>query len=152
MAFSRSGTSSITRMPRSADSTTSSSLAESVRFGAQECLISAKELEKKFPSTTGNYILTFHALELGLKAFLLKQGLSADDLRKRHGHNLVRLLEISQNHGLSLSTPDAKDLIAWINEWHDDKVKIRYDFTSTRELPWCDMILPIVDEVIAASK
>jgi hypothetical protein len=42
------------------------------------------------PSAAGEYILTLHALELALKAFLAQQGLSSKKLRsKPFRHNLV---------------------------------------------------------------
>jgi hypothetical protein len=41
---------------------------------AFECLMAAIELDRGFSDRTGEYILTFYAIELGLKAFLIKRG------------------------------------------------------------------------------
>ena len=45
--------------------------------------------------------LTGHAIELALKAFLLKHGVTLTELRSRKfGHNLVALMDESLNRGL----------------------------------------------------
>ena len=99
---------------------------------------------------TGEYIVTFHAIELGLKAFLVSKGITEKELRKRpFGHNLVRLFAEAKSRGMSLSIPNAEDFIAWINEWHCDEVKIRYEFTKTRTLPICNTLFPLAEAIIA---
>ena len=55
---------------------------------------------------------TFHAIELGLKAFLAGKGLIEEKLRnKPFGHNLVELHKEAKANGLRLSTPYADELI-----------------------------------------
>lgn len=134
------------------DRTTSKGLSTSFRHGAQECLFGAEQLEKNGMSNlTPEYILTLHAIELGLKAFLAKQGLTAEQLRKKYGHDLVRLYGEAKKHGLSLSGNDIETTLAWVNEYHD-KPLLRYEFAQTRELPICAELFPIVAELITASK
>jgi hypothetical protein len=102
-------------------------------------------------SLTPQYILTFHAIELGLKAFLAKHGLTADKLRKKYGHNLVSLNTEAKKRGLRINVNDIEKTLARINEYHD-KPLLRYDFAQTRELPICAELFPIVTELIKASK
>lgn len=102
---------------------------------------------------TGEYILTFHALELGLKAFLAKSGLSNDELRKKpFSHNLVNLYGEACKRGLSISLHKVEETIEWINEYHDQGALLRYDFAQTRELPMCATLFPIVQAILAASE
>ncbi len=46
------------------------------------------------------FYLTCHAIELSLKAFLLRQGVSVPDLKKKFRHNLTRILEHANGLGL----------------------------------------------------
>ena len=39
-------------------------------------------------------------------------------------------------------------LIACVNEWHYKDVKIRYEFTKTRSLPMCAVLIPLATEII----
>jgi hypothetical protein len=87
----RSKTSTHVRLTAGIDPSTDAGRAMALRFGAGECLTGAKKLDAGFPDLTGEYILTFHALELALKAFLAKSGVTNDELRKTYGHNLVEL-------------------------------------------------------------
>ncbi len=91
----------------------------------------------------------FHALELGLKAFLIRYGMTEEDLSKRpYGHDLERLYSEALRHGLSLRFADANKMIAWCNEWHSGRIKIRYKFTETRTLPMCRVVFPLIEEII----
>jgi hypothetical protein len=80
---------------------------------------------------------------LGLKAFLLKHGVPEEDLRKKYPHDLVMLLQEATQRGLSLATPNVEDMVEWINDWHCDEVKIRYEFTTERFLPLCNAVFPL---------
>lgn len=102
---------------------------------------------------TGEYIVTFHAIELGLKAFLIKNGMSAERLRKKpYGHNLTELFEAAARRGLTLGDPDARGMLQWANEWHSEGVKIRYEFAEPRELPICSTLFPLTEAIINASR
>src|SRR5262245_52004010 len=136
MTETRDGASSGLRIPRlSVDTSTPEGLAAVFADGAGECLWAAQYLDKGVPDLTGEYILVFHAVELGLKAFLIRQGVAEEDLRRPpYGHDLVKLYEDAKARGLSLQSPeaDAKVWLEWINEWHNKGVRIRYDFASWR--------------------
>lgn len=142
-----------TRLVLGIDPNTDEGRATAFRYGAGECLLGARKLDEGMGNLTGEYILTFHALELGLKAFLAKSGLSNRALRTRpYRHNLLNLYDEACRQGLVLSIQDARNLIEWVNEQHDEDALIRYDFTKTRELPACATLFPIVEAVLAASK
>jgi hypothetical protein len=124
-------------------------LSDAYQIGASECLVAGKKLDDGFSDLTGEYIVTFHAIELGLKAFLIRRGLTEDELKKKpYGHNLVGLYKKAVGMGLVLHSENADDLISWINEWHNDGVKIRYDFSSQRTLPMCVLLFPLAEEII----
>jgi hypothetical protein len=57
----------------------------------------------------------------------------------------------AKHRGLSLKVPNAND-IEWINKWHCDEVKIRYEFGTERFLPLCKAIFPLAEEIIAAAR
>jgi hypothetical protein len=96
-------------------------------------------------------ILAFHALELALKAFLAKHGLTRKTLRnKPYAHDLDRLYSDAVQRGLSLPA-HSKELIAAVNEYHSAHI-IRYEFTTTRRLPTCAKLFPIVEAILAACK
>jgi hypothetical protein len=70
-------------------------------MGASECLMAAMELDRGFSDRTGEYIVTFHAIELGLKAFLIKCGVPEWGLREKpYGHDLVCLYNMAKQRGL----------------------------------------------------
>jgi hypothetical protein len=109
-----------------------------------------QQLDKGLSDLTGEYILTFHALELGLKAFLAKFGMTDKDLRS-YRHNLARLYGAAKQRGMSLSVQDAETMLGWANEWHCDGVKIRYEFAKPRTLPVCNTLFPLASAIINAS-
>lgn len=119
-------------------------------IGAGECLADARRLQEGvFSDRTGHYIITLHAIELGIKAYLIGKGCSEESLRsKPFGHDLVELYKAAKAKGLVLTTPNAEDLIEWINEWHCQGVKIRYEFTEERALPMCEVLFPLASEII----
>ncbi len=125
--------------------------AKALASGAAEFLEAAKILDHSGkPDQTVECTVLFHAIELGLKAFLLKRGVPEKDLRA-HGHDLVKLFQEAKQRGLSLITQNAEDMIKWINEWHCNEVKIRYEFGSERFLPLCNAVFPLAEEIITAA-
>ena len=69
--------------------------------------MAAMELDRGFSDRTGEYIVTFHAIEFGLKAFLIKCGVPEWGLReKAYGHDLVCLYNMAKQRGLSLGITD----------------------------------------------
>jgi hypothetical protein len=142
----RATASSGTRIPPfGLDPSTPAGQAKALAIGAGECLKGAMDLDQGFPDLTGEYILTFHAIELGLKAFLVSRGVAP----RSFGHNLIKLYEAAKQQGLSIGIPDAAEMLAWINEWHCDDVKIRYEFTIPRHLPMCSTLFPLAEAIIS---
>jgi HEPN domain-containing protein len=128
-------------------------LCKALGRGAEICLTGAKKLDE--PSSgwdlPDRQILAFHALELALKAFLAKQGLTRETLRNPpYGHDLDRLYSNAVQRGLS-SPAGSKELIAAINEYHKTHI-IRYEFGTTRTVPTCNKLFPIVEAILAACK
>lgn len=142
-----------TRLVIGIDPNTPAGRSKAFRNGAGECLQGAMKLNAVFQDLTPAYIITFHALELALKAFLAKNGLTNDQLRKNpFGHNLENLYGEACKHGLLLSIPNVVGTIEWINEYHDKGALLRYDFENMRELPMCETLFPIVEAILVASK
>jgi hypothetical protein len=153
MALNRIQASTSTRLTTGIDPSTPDGLSRAFAHGAIECLVAARELDKGFSDLTGEYIVTFHAIELGLKAFLIKHGMTETMLRsKSYRHDLVKLYGAARQYGMSLGLPDVDDLLAWINEWHSDGVKIRYEFASQRTLPVCATLFPLAEAIINANR
>jgi hypothetical protein len=135
------------------DPNTPAGLCKAFGIGAEICLTGAKKLDE--PSSgwdlPDRQILAFHALELALKAFLAKRGLTRKILRKKpYGHDLDHLYSEAVHRGLSLP-PRSKELIAKINASHNTHI-IRYEFETTRTVPTCKTVFPIVEAILAACK
>jgi hypothetical protein len=141
-----------TRIVTGIDPATMEGQSRALAHGATECLIAAEQLDKGMPDFTGEYILTFHAIELGLKAFLLKHGVPDQCLHSYYGHDVVRLYEAAKQRGMSLSVPDVEAMLAWVNEWNYRRARIRYEFTHTRSFPVCNTLFPLAGAIINASK
>ena len=109
-------------------------------------------MDAVFKDQTPSYILTFHALELALKAFLAKNGLTNNELWKTHGHDLDSLYGEARKRGLSISFPNVAVTIEWVNEYHDKGALLRYDFENPRALPMCETLFPIVEAILVATK
>lgn len=152
MAFDRDKVVQTVRLASGIDPSTPEGLSRAFARGASECFIAAEVLDTRFADTTGEYILLLHCIELALKAFMIKCGMTEAVLRKKHfGHDLVRLYEAAEQHGLQLNAPDI-ELIRWVNEWHNDGVKIRYEFGTPRALPMCEVLLPIAAKILDATR
>ena len=91
--------STATRLPPiGIDPSTPDGLSKAFSMGASECLMAAMELDRGFSDRTGEYIVTFHAIELGLKAFLIKCGVPEWGLREKpYGHDLVCLYNMAKS-------------------------------------------------------
>jgi hypothetical protein len=127
-------------------------VANAMAYGADQILSCAKILDAGVKDLVGAYILTFHAIELGLKAFLIKKGFSEVMLKsKEYGHNLVTLYSAAKTHGLTLTYPDVEDMLTWINASHLTTM-IRYQFLESPLLPHCATLFPLAHAVIKASK
>ena len=139
-----------TRVPVGIDPNTNEGRSEGFWNGSYECFLAAEKLDDEMQDTVGEYILIFHALELGLKAFLAKHGYSNRDLRQEpFGHNLVNLCATACKHGLSIQAYESDGLIKWLSESYNS---LRYDFTEEREHPMGQVLFPVVDAVLVASQ
>ncbi len=139
--------------PHDIDPDTPAGLCKAFRIGADICLTGAKKLHAASPGwdLPDRQILAFHALELALKAFLAKHGLTREKLRKKpYGHDLDRLYSDAVKRGLP-PPPRGKELIAAINEYHNVHI-IRYEFATTRTMPTCKSLFPIVEAILAECK
>jgi HEPN domain-containing protein len=141
----------VTWLSNDIDPNTPAGFCKALRRGAEICLTGAKTLDA---SSSGwdlpdRQILAFHALELALKAFLAKHGLTRETLRnKPYGHDLDRLYSDAIQRGLS-PPPRSKELIAAVNEYHNTHI-IPYEFATTRTVPTCATLFPIVEAILAA--
>ena len=152
-SFKRPRGNVVTRPSLGVDLKTDAGRSEEFRQGSRECLHCAKSLHKQSPHLRGEYILAFHAIELALKAFLAKRGLSNAALaRSPYSHNLVKLCAEARAQGLRLTVHNADALIEWINEYHDEGAAIRYKFAEQTEIPNCTTLFPIAEEILTASK
>jgi hypothetical protein len=87
--------------------------------------------------------------ECRLIGVLIGKGVSEEELRaKPIGHNFVELFKAAKAKGMELVTAQADNLIDWINDWHFNGVKIRYEFTEDRVLPTCEVLIPLAQEII----
>jgi hypothetical protein len=134
----------IARVPIGIDLNTDEGRCKAFHQLARECLGGAKTIAAGYPQSIGEYILTAHALELGLKAFLAKFGVPNETLRNTFGHNLLMLHEEACKRGLSISAANAKSDIEWIGEYHS--APLRYDFRKC-ELPASERLFQIVEAV-----
>jgi hypothetical protein len=136
------------------DTSTPQGLADAFRHGATECPFNAEALDKgKTANLTGHYIITLHAIELGLKAFLAKRGLTEIQLsRNPYGHDLVSLYSEAVKRGLQANVPDMESTLKLLNTYHHKGAILRYDFASTRELPVCSDLFPIISGLLNASR
>lgn len=155
MALDRTRASAETRFVAAStviNQSTPDGLRLAYELGAREFLLCARKLDKDCSGSTGEYVLTFHAVELALKAFLAQRGVSKEVLRFRpYGHDLSSLYEAAQQRGMLLNISDAKETLAWANEWHHDDAKLRYEFIDERTLPICATLFPLVEAIITAA-
>jgi hypothetical protein len=142
-----------TRLVVGLDPDTDEGRAKAFFNGAYECLIGAKKLDEGFSDLAGEYILTLHALELGLKSFLANVGMTDEELsRYPYAHNLENLYDEAARRGLAVSMPKARNFVEWLNVCHDRGALLRYDFMHARELPMCKVIFPIIEKILTASR
>jgi hypothetical protein len=71
------------------------------------------------PCDWPRYFLLCHSMELALKAFLHIKGVSEQEMRKRYGHSLTKLLEAASVHGLLIGER-GKRIPQYLNELHMD--------------------------------
>ncbi len=76
-----------------------------------------KLIPDRHPMDFARYFLFCHAVEVGLKAYLIKLGDSADDVKNKFGHDLARLLQACKKRGLAITDHDV-DWLSGLSETH----------------------------------
>jgi hypothetical protein len=131
------------------DLNTNQGRSAAFRLIALDCLRGARVLHANSANSSGEYILTAHALELAFKAFLAKFGVSDSKLEGRaFRHNLAKLHEESCKLGLSISAAGAQANVQWLGKYHS--APLRYEYDSS--LPACDVFFEIVESIVEESR
>ena len=80
-------------------------------------------------ATAGQYVLAAHGIELALKSYLHKKGISVKVLSlRKYGHNLTVLLAKARDFGLVTTNRHTDDIVCRLQEYMPE-AKIRYDIT-----------------------
>jgi hypothetical protein len=148
--------------PQGLDRDTPEGLSATYFYIGMECASDAGKLSKASPHfpLVGQYILSCHALEVSLKSFLAREGLSEKKLRCvrfGRGHDLIALYDEAVKRGLDFSQfPDARAIVNVFNQYHykldDDKDEcisfaLRYD-AGAKVLPSCETLLKITGYIL----
>jgi HEPN domain-containing protein len=133
---------------------TPAKVSETFISGSIRFLAEAQKLRRAGPPDQApEQMITFHALELSLKAFLIKKGFSPRTLaRTPFGHNLLQLYAEAEENGLALRVAQPEYLFEWINEWHNAPARVRYVFGEEKTLPMCDVVFPIIMEIATQAR
>jgi hypothetical protein len=67
---------------------------------SEEFLLAASSIQHRHSFSPVPYYLYCRSLELALKAFLLTKGYTQQNLKRKFGHNLEKLLNRAKRHGL----------------------------------------------------
>jgi hypothetical protein len=98
-----------------------------------------KLIPERHPMDFAKYFLFCHAIEVALKAFLIKTGDSVDDVKSKYGHDLVRLLRSCRKRGLAITDRDV-DWLSSLGEPHK-----RYWARSPKE-DWSQGGIPTIPQ------
>ena len=79
------------------------------------------------------YVLYIHAIEMALKSYLLRRGVTEQQL-KRMGHDLPDLLNQARARGLMTNDPDTDHIITELGK-ATHKAAIRYDMPYQMPMP-----------------
>jgi HEPN domain len=95
------------------------------------------------------YALVGHAVELGLKSYLLAQGWKRKKLQDEFRHDLDALLAEATNKGLHVSTKVAKD-IGHLNHVHDNYLARypEYDGLTTNDGKGIVVVEELADSLV----
>jgi hypothetical protein len=143
--------------PSSLDRSTKEGLSKTYVNIALEYWNDAKILHDRDPQFggLGKYMLAFHALEVGLKSFLAKKGLSEKELSGRQfGHDLTALYEAAVQRGLDLRRAhDVRATIDHANSYHykseveETYYALRYD-AGPKVLTSCGAVLEVISAIL----
>jgi hypothetical protein len=149
----RARTHSFTNMPWYSFADTPEKVSEAFISGAIRFIGAAMKLNQALADQVPEQTITFHALELGLKVFLIKKGFKPKRLaRKPYGHDLEQLYSEAKAAGLVLRFELVEYMLEWINEWHNGPARVRYEFAEEKTLPMCEVVFPLIEEIISRTR
>jgi hypothetical protein len=93
---------------------------------ASEFLLAAKAFKSPNKFSPVPYFLYCKSIELALKAYLLTKGVPLKKLKKRLGHNLIKILQKAKSKSLDdliAVTPELERELRKANEYYDIKNK-----------------------------
>jgi hypothetical protein len=115
-----------------------------------DAAVEAKALRLRFEMPI--YYLYSHAVELVLKSFLRAKGLTADNLKDRFGHGLVRLYGACRERGLILNPIAAAivdDMVAMLADLGRNH-EFRYVTTGAKTYPTLPAVRDICEALFVA--
>ncbi|QFU16569.1 hypothetical protein [Microvirga thermotolerans] len=115
---------------------------------AEEFYGAFRALPAKKPISWPRYYLLTHTIELSLKAFLLRKGVSRADLWKKFRHNINSLLSEAMSRGLRIG-PLAAGELEHLHEAHS-KHWPRYPTTPGKPIFLIEPFEPYVVELLRA--
>ena len=118
-------------------------------IGAKDYLDASNALGTIYSASA--YMVAFHSIELGLKAYLSIKGVNIHYLIKCYGHDLTKLYRECEKLGMIIATPEADGLIEWFNEFHSYRAPIRYEFADRKPLPSIGYVRQVATEIVAAA-
>jgi hypothetical protein len=126
--------------------------AESFLAGAQRYIEAACTLISARSWVDPIGLLASHGLELALKAFLLRIGLTESEVRKEYGHDLVHLWVAASELGLTIA-PDPPYWLQVISYFHTAPYQYRYPPEGMASaIPPADQFTGLLWEVLARVK
>jgi hypothetical protein len=76
-------------------------------------------LHRGLPIDWARYFLFCHSIEVVLKAYLISRGVTTESLKRKYGHDLVKLFQACKDEGLAFRDDDVRRL-SWLNEPHTE--------------------------------
>jgi hypothetical protein len=98
-----------------------------------------KLIPDRRPMDFAKYFLFCHAIEVALKAYLIKTGDSVDDVKSKYRHDLVQLLRSCRKRGLAITDRDV-DWLSSLGPPHK-----RYDARYPKE-DWSQGGMPTIQQ------
>jgi len=94
------------------------------------------EVGEDYATAPANYLIG-HSIELVLKAYLLQQGVSLEDVRYRLAHSLTRCFKAAEERGIQQHfqlTTDDDELLHTLDALYSDK-QFEYIETGAKRIP-----------------
>ena len=122
---------------------------------ADEFFFAAKELEKSINPDKimiASYYLCSHSLELAMKCFLFRNGISLNELRKDIGHDLEKALKKAKNMGLDrflCIDSSYENVVKGLNRYYRTK-EFEYMTSTEKIFPRLTDVKKVVDKTLNA--